>query len=156
MSVFLNAGSKVIRADDETDAESVRFAAAKHFGIAVGGLIGLFTVEHWVQKLSRRRRGNTKLLDGVLTQRLKEYLIPVFAYLASNIILTFTNVNWTMQTFLAKRLGWMALCNLCVAVFLGLKNTPLSPLAGKSYESINVLHRYCGYTTILYMVLHST
>ncbi|KAK3622829.1 hypothetical protein LTR56_021961 [Elasticomyces elasticus] len=131
-------------------------AAAKHFGIAVGGLIGLFTVGHWVQRFSRRRRGYAKLLDGVLTQRLKGHLVPVSAYLAINIILTFTNVNWTMQTFLAERLGWMALCNLCVAVFLGLKNTPLSPVAGKSYESINVLHRYCGYTTILYMVLHST
>ncbi|KAK4895929.1 hypothetical protein LTR27_006100 [Elasticomyces elasticus] len=131
-------------------------AAAKHFGIAVGGLIGLLTVWHWVQRFSRRRRGYAKLLEGVLTQRLKGHLVPVSAYLAINIILTFTNVNWTIQTFLAKRLGWMALCNLCVAVFLGLKNTPLSPLAGKSYESINVLHRYCGYTTILYMVLHST
>ncbi|KAK3621985.1 hypothetical protein LTR22_024979 [Elasticomyces elasticus] len=131
-------------------------AAAKHFGIAVGGLIGLFTVGHWAQRFSRRKRGYAKLLDGVFTQRLKGHLVPVPAYLAINIILTFTNVNWTIQTFLAKRLGWMALCNLCVAVFLGLKNTPLSPLTGKSYESINVLHRYCGYTTILYMVLHST
>ena len=45
--------------------------------------------------------------------------------------------------------------NLALVVFLGLKNTPLSPLAGKSYDSINVLHRVCGYTTILYMVLHA-
>ena len=50
----------------------------------------------------------------------------------------------------------LTLCNLCLAVFLGLKNTPLSPLAGRSYESINVLHRCCGYTTILLMILHST
>lgn len=49
----------------------------------------------------------------------------------------------------------LMLCNLCLVVFLGLKNTPLSPLAGRSYESINVLHRCCGYTTILLTMLHA-
>ena len=50
----------------------------------------------------------------------------------------------------------LTLCNICLSIFLALKNTPLSPLAGRSYESINVLRRCVGYTTILYMILHST
>jgi hypothetical protein len=41
-------------------------------------------------------------------------------------------------------------------MFLAMKNTPLSPLAGRSYESVNVLHRCAGYTTIVAMLLHST
>lgn len=50
----------------------------------------------------------------------------------------------------------LALCNLFLAVLLGLKNTPLSPLAGVSFDSLNVLHRCVGYTTVLFMVLHAT
>lgn len=50
----------------------------------------------------------------------------------------------------------MALSNLCLVVFLGLKNTPLSPLVGRSYDSINVLHRCVGYTTIVLMILHAS
>ena len=50
----------------------------------------------------------------------------------------------------------LALCNLVLTIFLALKNTPLSPLVGKSYESINVLHRCAGYTTIVAMLLHSS
>jgi predicted ferric reductase len=50
----------------------------------------------------------------------------------------------------------LAACNLVLAIFLGLKNTILSPIAGKSYDSINILHRACGYTTIALMILHST
>lgn len=53
------------------------------------------------------------------------------------------------------RSGRVSLCNMCLAVFLALKNTPLSPIAGRSYESLNVLHRWCGYTTILVMVVHT-
>jgi hypothetical protein len=49
----------------------------------------------------------------------------------------------------------MALCNMCLAIFLGLKNTPVSPLAGKTYQDLNVLHRCVGYTTILFVVLHA-
>jgi predicted ferric reductase len=44
---------------------------------------------------------------------------------------------------------------MCLAMFLAMKNTPLSPIAGRSYESINVLHRWCGYTTILLMTVHT-
>ena len=58
-----------------------------------------------------------------------------------------------MSTNMISRL---TLCNLCLTVFLALKNTPLSPLAGRSYESVNVLHRLAGYTTIVTMLLHSS
>lgn len=49
----------------------------------------------------------------------------------------------------------MALLNMCLAIFLGLKNTPLLPLAGQTYQELNLLHRCCGYTTVLYVVLHA-
>ncbi|TKA83980.1 hypothetical protein B0A55_00255 [Friedmanniomyces simplex] len=149
-------------------------AAAKHFGIAIGALAGLFILAHWTQKLAPRVTNRSRSCDRLYTATIRPFrraaagaavggvlvlpgrMLLASAYFAINIVLTFTNVNWTSQTLFAKRLGWMALCNLCIAVFLGLKNTPLSPLAGKSYESINVLHRCCGYTTVMYMALHST
>ena len=57
---------------------------------------------------------------------------------------------------LADTIFRLALCNLCFTVFLALKNTPLSPLAGRSYESINVFHRCAGYTTIVAVLLHAS
>lgn len=50
----------------------------------------------------------------------------------------------------------LALCNLSLTIFLGLKNTPLSPLAGRSYEGLNVFHRCAGYTTIVAILLHGS
>lgn len=50
----------------------------------------------------------------------------------------------------------LALCNLCLVVFLALKNTPLSFLAGRSFDRVNALHRCCGFLTIIFMILHST
>lgn len=49
----------------------------------------------------------------------------------------------------------LSLCNMCLVILLALKNTPLSPLCGRSYESLNTLHRFCGWTTIIMMTIHS-
>lgn len=43
---------------------------------------------------------------------------------------------------------------MCLAIFLGLKHTPLSALAGKTYRDLNYLHRSCGYTTVAEVILH--
>jgi hypothetical protein len=56
---------------------------------------------------------------------------------------------------LTNRRYRVALCNMCLTIFAGIKNTPLSAIAGRSYESINVLHRWCGYTTILTTIVHT-
>jgi NAD(P)H-flavin reductase len=48
----------------------------------------------------------------------------------------------------------MITANLCVLVFLALRNTPLSFLIGYSYERLNVLHQAAGYTTVMFTVLH--
>lgn len=49
----------------------------------------------------------------------------------------------------------VSLLNMLLAILLALKNTPLSPIAGRSYEMVNVLHRWCGYTTIFIMTVHT-
>jgi hypothetical protein len=49
----------------------------------------------------------------------------------------------------------MATANFAFIVFLALKNTPLAFLTNYSYERINFLHRVAGYTTVLFMLLHT-
>lgn len=41
-------------------------------------------------------------------------------------------------------------------MFLAVKNTPFSPLTGRSFDRVNTLHRCSGFLTILLMILHST
>jgi predicted ferric reductase len=50
----------------------------------------------------------------------------------------------------------MAVGNLAFVVFLALKNTPLAILTSYSYERLIPLHRYAGFTTAIYMILHGT
>jgi hypothetical protein len=40
-------------------------------------------------------------------------------------------------------------------VFLALRNTPLTPLSGQSYEKLRPLHKTAGYTCIISAVLHA-
>lgn len=97
---------------------------AKYFGIAIGGLIAMFTISHWVEKFSTdhlprssglarsaavvtrpfRRIAKGVALGGFLI--LPGRIALAVLYLAINALLTFTNVNWSMSTLFAKRLGW--------------------------------------------------
>ncbi|KAE8329874.1 ferric reductase like transmembrane component-domain-containing protein [Aspergillus sergii] len=76
-------------------------------------------------------------------------------YWAINLVLILTNVDLESLNFVGKRLGWVALANLVLLVFLALRNTPLAPLSGRSYEKLRPLHKTAGYTTIGLMLLHA-
>ncbi|QMW32623.1 hypothetical protein G4B84_008054 [Aspergillus flavus NRRL3357] len=76
-------------------------------------------------------------------------------YWAINLVLILTNVDLGSLKFVGKRLGWVALANLLLLVFLTLRNTPLAPLSGRSYEKLRPLHKTAGYTTIGLMFLHA-
>jgi hypothetical protein len=60
-----------------------------------------------------------------------------------------TNIVRTMAHYYR-----MAVINLAFTFFLALKNTPLSFLAGSSYEKLNVLHRWTGRTTFVFLIIH--
>lgn len=49
----------------------------------------------------------------------------------------------------------VAVGNLCLLVFLALKNTPLAFLTAYSYERLNCLHQVAGFCMFLWMVLHA-
>lgn len=49
----------------------------------------------------------------------------------------------------------MGIANLLITIFLSLKNTPLAILTASSYERLNILHRVAGYTTLIFIIVHS-
>lgn len=100
--------------------------AAKYFGIAIGSLVALFALSHWTRWLASkyvpcsstlarmsaaiirpiRRTAKGIVVGGVLV--LPGRIALALLYLAINVVLTFTNVDWSQQTLFAKRLGWYA------------------------------------------------
>ncbi|EEY18180.1 metalloreductase [Verticillium alfalfae VaMs.102] len=70
-------------------------------------------------------------------------------YVGLNIVLTFkplmNHPALALLSNIASRTGWLALANICLAVFLGLKNTPLGYLTTWSYERLNVIHQILFY-----------
>jgi hypothetical protein len=49
----------------------------------------------------------------------------------------------------------ISVANFVLLVFLALRNTPLAPLSGRSYEKLRPLHKTAGYTCIVTSVLHA-
>jgi hypothetical protein len=174
----MSAASSASAAAAAAEAEEAFYALldaatrenARHawiYATILGSGLVVFTAMHWAWRISYTRTHLARLAKHVRPQFTGLEIGPLhilpgrtlllMSYFTINIALSFTQIDWaTGQTILAKRFGWMALMNLGLTVFLGLKNTLLSPLTGRSYETLNVLHRPCGYTTILFMILHST
>ncbi|KAJ5793295.1 uncharacterized protein N7503_009273 [Penicillium pulvis] len=140
----------------------------KYFAIAVGSIMCLFAVYHWLSvihfhygprkshpALSRKYRQARRFLAssvmGLRTDRSILYII----YWAINLILAVTNVDLTELSYVGKRFGWISVANLVLLVFLALKNTPLAILTAKSYEKLRPLHKVAGYTCIFTSVLHA-
>ncbi|TVY92228.1 Ferric/cupric reductase transmembrane component, partial [Lachnellula willkommii] len=147
---------------------------AKYYAAAMAGLIIVFTLFHWSRFLYSRyatkglRKSKFIKAQVSLARLFRHFLnrgLPGFTslghallvaiYLAINIILTVTNNDFSIIS-VGKRLGWMAILNVCFITFLALKNTPLAFLTAYSYESLNPLHQIGGYTTITCALLHAT
>ncbi|KPM45558.1 hypothetical protein AK830_g947 [Neonectria ditissima] len=50
----------------------------------------------------------------------------------------------------------MTAANITLAVFFGLRNTPMRQLTTETYNRLNFLHRIVGYTAIAQVLLHAT
>ncbi|OHE98170.1 hypothetical protein CORC01_06538 [Colletotrichum orchidophilum] len=84
------------------------------------------------------------------------FIAMVIVYLAVNVTLCTTNI--VMRNLLnhwASRFGWICAANMTLSVFLGTKNTPLTPMAGVSHAQLNILHRIVGYTAVFLLALHA-
>ncbi|KAM5352189.1 hypothetical protein ACJ41O_004912 [Fusarium nematophilum] len=142
------------------------------FAGAMAGLFFLFTGFHLLRRIgaelgtSRKpnvliaffRKIRAACLQGFPGLLSGGHLILIVVYLAINTIVTFTNLdneNMPLRSNLASRTGWMGIANLLIVIFLSLKNTPLAILTGSSYERLNILHRVAGYTTVVFVIVHS-
>ncbi|CAG7972845.1 unnamed protein product [Penicillium salamii] len=143
--------------------------SVKYFAIATGSIMCLFIIYHWVNLLhlkygsrshgkwtaafTRSHRATKRYLTGTIFSlcvgRWGLYII----YWAVNLILTLTNMEYELK-YAAKRLGWISVANFVLLVFLALRNTPLAPLSGNSYEKLRPLHKTAGYTCIVTSVIH--
>ncbi|RKK09427.1 hypothetical protein BFJ66_g9310 [Fusarium oxysporum f. sp. cepae] len=117
--------------------------AMKLYAAALSGLIAVFITFHTSTYLWRK----TGLAQGP------------FSYSASlNFGFFFVKVDdsiLALDYVLAARAGWLAVANLCLTVFLSLKNTPLGFLTGWTYDRLNSLHRASGLMTSALVVTHS-
>ncbi|KAI1753038.1 ferric reductase NAD binding domain-containing protein [Xylaria castorea] len=145
----------------------------------LSSFIGLVILCYWIRVLYIRARGSrsySQLTSSfVLVSRfirwsryIRRFLINrragfpstghalvVLAYIAVNVILIFTNLDYSKLNFYAARAGWMASGNFALLVFLALKNTPLAALIAYPYNSLNYFHQIAGYLTIGLVLLHA-
>jgi len=64
----------------------------------------------------------------------------VVVYVALNVVLLFTNLDWSLTSNFARTLGWVCTVNIAFIFFLALKIRTLGFLAGYTYECLNILH----------------
>ncbi|KAF7718869.1 Uncharacterized protein PECH_007184 [Penicillium ucsense] len=119
--------------------------SVKYFAIAIGGLMALVIICHCVL----RRFMSNSIFDVAL-----EKWLLYTVYWSINLILILTNNNLNSLIYVAKRLGWISVANFVLLAFLAIRNTPLAPLSGTSYEKLRPLHKTAGYTCIATSVIH--
>ncbi|KAB5515238.1 ferric reductase NAD binding domain-containing protein [Coniochaeta sp. 2T2.1] len=145
----------------------------RYFAAGICGLIAIFVILHWTRALYSRitRSSSSTPLAAPFsaitraTRRLLIRKVPRFnsgghallvtAYVGINAAVCFTNADLKSLGNVAARFGWMTTGNMCVVVFLALKNTPLAFLTAYSYERLNCLHQISGCLTFVCMVVHA-
>ncbi|KAK3935907.1 putative ferric reductase transmembrane component [Diplogelasinospora grovesii] len=145
-----------------------------YYAVGLCGLIGVFVFFHWTRWLlvkvpqsSRAARilGHpilltSRLVRNVLIRKViwfksAGHALTILAFVAIAAAITLTNLDFSSLANWGSRFGWMALSTMALLVFLALKNTPLAFLTAFSYERLNCLHQFAGYTMFFYMVLHA-
>jgi predicted ferric reductase len=95
---------------------------------------------------------------GTLPSRFHTVLLGL--YLASNLayclILDWTQPNqYAVIAELRGRSGILAAFNLLPTILFALRNNPLIPLLAVSYDTFNLLHRWCARMVILESIVHT-
>ncbi|KAJ6116005.1 hypothetical protein N7523_006422 [Penicillium sp. IBT 18751x] len=138
-----------------------------YFAIAIGSIVVLFILCHWceiayfrfgsrkstpfVRHFLKLKRASRRVLNNQILGARVDRLLLYLIYWALNLILALTNVDFER---IDKRFGWVSVANFTLLVFLALRNTPLAPLSGHSYEKLRPLHKVAGYTCIVTSVIH--
>ncbi|KAL2129389.1 hypothetical protein VTI74DRAFT_7847 [Chaetomium olivicolor] len=150
----------------------------RYFAAGLCSIFAIFVLFHWARWLCVKVERSTKpgrvsrilgrpfVASSRLVRSLLLRVVPGFqsaghalvvaAYVAINAAVAFNNVDTSSLSNVSSRLGWLALSNMALVVFLALKNTPLAFLTAYSYERLNCLHQIAGYTMFVLVVLHAS
>ncbi|OLN82296.1 Ferric/cupric reductase transmembrane component 2-like protein 7 [Colletotrichum chlorophyti] len=153
--------------------------AVVYYAIILSGIMVVFITSHLVRLAAQKtgvatnRSGLARPFTSVSRFARRLYLqkftalpslghfLVIIGYLAVNIALTFTHLSFELPvaTVIGARAGWfvdvgLAIANIALVVFLGLKNTPLGYLTAWSYERLNILHQVAGYVAMAQIVIH--
>ncbi|KAF4460245.1 ferric reductase like transmembrane component [Fusarium albosuccineum] len=146
--------------------------AMRIYAAVLAGVMGLFIISHLLSSLGRKSGFGRfmaiatrpfvslkrLLLSKVLGAPSLGHAAVFLAYLGLNVGFIFVFIDDSvlpLRMIVAARTGWLAVANICLTVFLSLKNTPLGYLTGWSYERLNSLHRVTVLTTFVLVVVHA-
>ncbi|KAM5381705.1 hypothetical protein ACJZ2D_002925 [Fusarium nematophilum] len=138
--------------------------AMRLYAGVLAGLMGLFIISHFFSFLGRPvKLGPLTSLRRLLLSKVPGVpslghgaLLTIYLGLNVGFIFVYTDTSvLPLRVVVAARTGWLAVANICLTVFLSLKNTPLGYLTGWSYERLNILHRVSGLTTLLLVIVHA-
>ncbi|KAK3057285.1 hypothetical protein LTR09_001467 [Extremus antarcticus] len=110
------------------------------------------------QRHNREIQLSNAVAIGTLPSRYHTILLVL--YLASNAAYTLA-LSWgrgesfSVVAELRGRSGTLAALNLIPTFLFALRNNPLSPLLGVSYDTFNLLHRYCARVVVLETLIHT-
>lgn len=112
----------------------------------------LFGVRH-----NREFQLSASVSFGTLPSRFHTLLLLL--YLASNIAYCLA-VDWSKESFaviaeLRGRTGVLAALNIIPTVLFALRNNPLIPILRVSYDTFNLLHRWCARVVVLESIIHT-
>ncbi|CAK4031099.1 FRE ferric reductase-like transmembrane component [Lecanosticta acicola] len=100
---------------------------------------------------------NTSVSFGTLPSRFHALLL--FSYVASNIAYCLA-IDWSKESYavvaeLRGRTGVLAALNIIPTMIFAMRNNPLLPVLRVSYDTFNLLHRWCARIVVLESILHT-
>ena len=111
----------------------------------------------WKVRHNKEIQLSKAMTIGTLPSRYHSILLLL--YLASNIAycvaINWSNADYEVIAELRGRSGILAAINLIPTVLFALRNNPLIPLLGGSYDTFNLLHRWCARVMVFESVVHT-
>lgn len=109
------------------------------------------------QRHNREFNIGARIQMGTLPTRYHTLLL--FLYVASNIaycmVLDYSQESFAILAELRGRTGIMAALNVIPTILFALRNNPFIPILGVSYDTFNLLHRWCARAVIIEATVHT-
>ena len=111
----------------------------------------------WKNRHNKEFQLSSAMTMGTLPGRY--HSIILFLYLANTIAYTvsldYNQSTYAIMASVRGRSGLLAVFNLIPTVIFALRNNPLIPILGVSFDTFNLLHRACGRVFIVESVIHT-